>query len=212
MTFRFRGGTSRRTALLGALVVALAAANLAMAVDRMESASSAVYDHADGASATPSDAQSAVWWSTYHWDKSTMRTWPQTSMSEAFRAANDWNNLTDVTIPGSSSHTDISLWDANYGDIGWRGLASVSYVSDSHGRRITHCHARLNTYTGPGYGVPSGQTRSWISQGVFCQEMGHCLGLGHDRTGGCMDTGGLNGGTGSPRPSSAEIRAVNGRY
>jgi predicted Zn-dependent protease len=196
-----------------ALVAALAVANLAVAVERRGPASDSDFDGATH-SVTPDakDVQSAVWWSTWHWDKSTIVVWPQSTTTEILRAVNGWNNATDVRHPSSTSHTDISIWQANYGDIGWRGLASISGVNDSHGKRATHCHARLNTYTGPGYGVPSGRTRAWISEGVLCQEMGHCLGLHHDGTGGCMDTSRLNNGTGSNRASSAEVRLINSRY
>jgi hypothetical protein len=199
--------------LLGLVVAVLAVANLAMAVEGRSGAPEARSDDATHSGRhDASDAQAAVWWSTWHWDKSTIVVWPQSTTTAILRAVNGWNNSTDVRHPSSTSHTDVSIWQANYGNIGWRGLASISGVNDSHGKRATHCHARLNTYTGSGYGVPAGRTRAWISEGVLCQEMGHCLGLNHDTTGGCMDTSRLNNGTGSNRASSAEIRLINSRY
>ena len=97
--------------------------------------------------------------------------------SEANAALNEWQNDTIISVPRTSSHTEVSVFDGNYGNTGWGGLASIESYS---GCNITHCHAKVNYY----YSYTSNGKR-----GVFCQEFGHCLGLQHSNDGGCMGGG-----------------------
>jgi hypothetical protein len=100
-----------------------------------------------------------------------------TYWSEANAALNEWANDTVLAVPRQSSHTEVSVYDGNYGATGWGGLASIE---SSSGCNITHCHAKVNYY----YSYSSNGKR-----GVFCQEFGHCLGLQHSNDGGCMGGG-----------------------
>ncbi|GIV98058.1 MAG: hypothetical protein KatS3mg057_2715 [Herpetosiphonaceae bacterium] len=124
-------------------------------------------------------------WGNWHWNRygssvtirvyNTARYW-----TEANRAVRDWDNNTILYLPDPGTHTDISLFDGNYGATGWGGLAEIiNYTSGSH---ITHGHARLNYYY---------SYSSTGKQGVFCQEVGHLFGLDHSNDG-CMGMGYYN--------------------
>ncbi len=97
--------------------------------------------------------------------------------SQAAAALSEWSNDTVLNIVNVSYHTEISVYDGNYGNTGWGGLASIE---SSSGCNILHGHATLNTY----YSYSSNGKR-----GVFCQEVGHLFGLQHSNDGGCMGGG-----------------------
>lgn len=97
--------------------------------------------------------------------------------SQANAAINEWDADTILTLPKVSYHTEISVFDGNYGNTGWGGLASIESRS---GCTILHGHATLNYY----YSYSSNGKR-----GVFCQEIGHLFGLDHSNDGGCMGGG-----------------------
>ena len=125
------------------------------------------------------------WW-YWCWHKgSTLGVWIWGShQNEANVALNDWDSHTDVNFQRHSHHTNISVSGANWGGTGWWGLASIkdsSYDWWHHWRwcRIQHAHATYNSY----YGGSSHQIHR-----VFCQEVGHVLGLGHSQHG-CMGQG-----------------------
>jgi hypothetical protein len=122
-------------------------------------------------------------WGNWHWD----RTGSQiviynyiyggtTTQAEAARQ-NGWNTIGILYNYAASSHTDISVFDGNFGATGWIGLASLESVSGDH---ILHGHARYNTY----YSASS----AYI-QGVYCQEIFHTYGFDHSDTGDCMGLG-----------------------
>lgn len=100
-----------------------------------------------------------------------------TYSSQAAAALSEWNGDTILSIPVVSYHTEISVYDGNYGNTGWGGLASIESAS---GCNILHGHATLNYY----YSYSSNGKR-----GVFCQEVGHLFGLDHSNDGGCMGGG-----------------------
>ncbi len=97
--------------------------------------------------------------------------------AEANAAISEWDSKTILSLPLLSTHTDISVFDGNYGNTGWGGLASIE---SSSGCNILHGHARVNLY----YGGSSNAIR-----GIFCQEVGHLFGLDHSNDGGCMGGG-----------------------
>lgn len=97
--------------------------------------------------------------------------------SQANAAINEWHNDTILNMVKVNYHTEVSVYDGNYGATGWGGLASIESYS---GCNILHGHARVNTY----YGYTSNGKR-----GVFCQEIGHLFGLDHSNDGGCMGGG-----------------------
>jgi hypothetical protein len=168
----------RRTAALLGLALVLLAANIAIAHD---------------------------WW-FWHQHKRTIGiniTAANANSAEAARA--DWsagfNVMNLVSVP---DHSDVSVLDGDFGDTGWGGLAEIiSYFSHCHEfdafgvciqafPGITHAHVRLNTF----YAWANLNTGSVFDagRGVFCQEIGHALGLDHSPDG-CMGKGyfaGLN--------------------
>lgn len=97
--------------------------------------------------------------------------------SQAQAAINEWSNDTIIDVVNVGYHTEVSVYDGNYGNTGWGGIASIESYS---GCNILHCHSRLNYY----YSYTSNGKR-----GVQCQEFGHCLGLDHSNDGGCMGGG-----------------------
>ena len=121
-------------------------------------------------------------WGSWHWNRYgssvTINAYNTASYrSEASSAINDWSNNTILYVPQVGSHSDIHVFDGNYGATGYGGLAEIISYSGNH---ITHGHARVNYY----YSMDSGYKR-----GVFCQEVGHLFGLDHSNTGSCMGLG-----------------------
>jgi hypothetical protein len=97
--------------------------------------------------------------------------------SNASAAISDWNNLTILNISSVSSGEESYVFNANSGNTGWGGLASITNYS---GCTILRATAQLNTYY------------SWTAnaaRGVHCQEVGHTFGLDHSNDGGCMGGG-----------------------
>ena len=97
--------------------------------------------------------------------------------SNASAAVSDWNNLTILNLSSVSSGEETYVFNANSGNTGWGGLASITNYS---GCTILRATAQLNTYY------------SWntnAARGVHCQEVGHTFGLDHSNDGGCMGGG-----------------------
>ena len=92
-------------------------------------------------------------------------------------ARKDWGSNTRIVFDIRSSHAGLHAFDAYY-DTNWGGLASwEDYNWTGSHYHTTHGHAILNTkYAGQG---------GYWRRGVFCQEIGHLLGLAHSDDG-CM--------------------------
>lgn len=119
-------------------------------------------------------------WSCWIQPDRTVRSYNTASRSsQAAAAINEWDVDTILAVPAQSSHTDISVYDGNYGATGWAGLASIE---SSSGCTVLHGHARVNLYYAGSY------TSNGI-RGIFCQEVGHLFGLDHSNDGGCMGGG-----------------------
>lgn len=132
------------------------------------------------------------WWK-WHWDQSTIKLGIWSCATEANAARVDWDSHTDLSLPTSSSHTDVSVWCDNFGNTGWWGLASIEDPDFDWWHlwcwcRIDHAHARFNTY----YGGTTGSGAGSDKRGVLCQEIGHTFGLDHSNTGDCMGKGYYN--------------------
>ncbi len=125
-------------------------------------------------------------WSKWHWDKKTIKVKMWNCGADTEAARNDWDSHTDLSLPTSNSHTDISFWCGNWGDTGWWGLASIEDADwDWHCWwycKVDHGHARFNAFYGGSTGTGTGSDR----RGVLCQEIGHLFGLDHSNTGDCM--------------------------
>jgi len=129
-------------------------------------------------------------WGNWHWDKSGARIQIQSmiyggtqAQAEAARV-DAWNKVPILYNYRVNNHTDVSVFDGNFGATGWAGLASIESTAWDWGTwsntHVTHGHARVNTY----YPMSSS-----YQQGVYCQEVFHTYGFDHDNTGGCMGLG-----------------------
>ena len=152
-------------------------------------------------------------WSNYHWSKPGSFVAPPVVMNltgswpdYAARVMTDWNKSAVIESPWSfgaistrkrctSTTGKIEVCNNTYGQNGWLGIAGIS-VSGGH---IVKGYTKLNdTY----YNMAQYNTPAW-RQMVFCQEVGHDYGLGHQNeifnnvnVGSCMDyTNAPQGGT-----------------
>ena len=126
---------------------------------------------------------SAHRWGSWHWNKTGSQIVIQSyiyggtqAQAEAARV-DAWNKISILYNYRVNYHTDVSVFDGNFGATGWIGLASIESYSGSH---ILHGHARLNTYY---------SASSLYRQGVYCQEVFHTYGFDHSNTGDCMGLG-----------------------
>ena len=135
---------------------------------------------------------SAHRWGNWHQNESSNGVWNYAGRNaEAEAAINDWRACSGVDLPKKTSHTDMSVFDGNYGATGWWGLAEIIDTKYDWWCwwwcAIEHGHARFNSYYGGSGGTGSGSD----IRGVFCQEVGHLFGLGHSNNG-CMGKGYYN--------------------
>ena len=98
--------------------------------------------------------------------------------SQASAAINDWNSMTILNFSYVSSGEEIFVSAANSGATGWGDLVRITAYD---GCTIHRCTAQINTYY---Y-----SSTSTAARGMFCQAIGHCLGLDHSNDGGCMGGG-----------------------
>ena len=132
----------------------------------------------------------------YHWDKSgsmiVIRNYIYggTQTQAEWARQDGWNKIGILYNYRVNYHTDVSVFDGNWGSTGWWGLASLEDVDFDWNcvcwDHIAHGHARFNTY----YGGTSGSGGD--IQGVYCQEIAHTWGLQHSDTGDCMGKGYYN--------------------
>lgn len=122
-------------------------------------------------------------WGTWHWNKGGSAIVVQSYIygghtAEANAAASDaWSKITILYNYSVNYHTDVSVFDGDYGAVPWAGLASIENYSGDH---ILHAHSIYNTYY---------PTSSLYIQGIYCQEDFHTYGFGHSDTGDCMGLG-----------------------
>jgi len=95
-----------------------------------------------------------------------------------------WHSLGGMYLAinvNSDGTGDIKSYNANYGDNGWLGLASI-WVTRGKNKHITRGESKMNEYyiTLSGY---SGFDKPIEWQHVLCQEIGHTFGLDHNREG-----------------------------
>ncbi len=114
-------------------------------------------------------------WSCWHWDHGNITItnaatgyWNTIIQDET----NDWNNGTCVSF---GSGTEITTDSGFYGNTGWLGIARLLSV-DSGACLILQAEALMNQTYLDGASYPESADRH-----VTCQEIGHTLGLDHDR-------------------------------
>lgn len=142
-------------------------------------------------------AQADHAWGTYHWERKaaliltvgdchtpSLQSWSSLlgalSPSSGSVVAN-WDTFSGqylAVVGGNCSAGQIKSYNANYGDTGWLGVASVG-VAPNKGGHITSGTSRMNEYYA-GYG-DFDEPIEW--KHVLCQEIGHLFGLDHNRDG-----------------------------
>lgn len=139
---------------------------------------------------------SAHSWSGWHWDRGgsyiPIYIWNYAGTSTtADRARADIHARPHpIYLYNTNQHTNISVFDENAPSANYCGLAEIIdwYWSFPWQYHISHAHARYNTACGG-----NGGTGANYAQGVYCQEIGHTLGLDHSDTGDCMGLGYFSG-------------------
>jgi hypothetical protein len=148
--------------------------------------------------ANPGSA-SAHSWAGWHWDRGgsyvPVNIWNYAGTSTIAEAARAdiHRRPHPVYLLNASYHTDVSVFDAYEPGANYCGLAEIVnwYWSPPWQYHISHAHARYNTACGgAGGSLPN------YAQGVYCQEIGHTLGLDHSDTGDCMGLGYFAGSNG----------------
>ena len=165
--------------------------------------------------ALPSSAAANHSWNGWHWAKtSSSRTlvisdgvsgdWD--TVFPGVRS--DWNASltgTGVSLALGSSGVNITTQSKSWGNNGWLGLAQV-WIKGGH---ITRASVKLNDYYDWYYPAA---TRLQGKQQVFCQEVGHTLGLDHqDEPNTCMNDSNDLRTTPYPHPNAhdgAELRSL----
>ena len=131
-------------------------------------------------------------WSDYHWNKEgtsilTLNvgdnhtgTWPGllSDVGISWNEFGGWYLAINVVAGGTG---DIESFNANYGDTGWLGLASI-WTTRGKNKHITRGESKMNEFyvTLAGY---SGFNETIEFKHVLCQEIGHTFGLDHNREG-----------------------------
>jgi len=163
------------------------------------------------------------WWN-YHWDRSEARldltfNNDATSHGDAAEAAIADASRTLFIGSGRSieGHADVALiivTDDKYRHVGWLGLANPDELAWSPHCllwpcHVTHAHARYNAAAAPPGPRPFDSSEI---QGIFCEEIGHALGLDHhDGSGDCMNEGAY-GQQGFGEHSHGDIARIYGRH
>ncbi len=142
--------------------------------------------------ALPSSATANHSWNGWHWAKtSATRTLVISDgvsgdWDTVFPGVNsDWNSSltgTGISLASGSSGVNITTQSRRWGNNGWLGLAQV-WIKGGH---ISRASVKLNDYYDWYYADATSLLDA--KQQVFCQEVGHTLGLDHqDARGTCMN-------------------------
>lgn len=137
-------------------------------------------------------------WATYHWrsDKLSpaVKDRTKSSLYDVSAGVTEWSGLGTPIQPFTANKGEITVKEAS--NIFWLGLARIFIDEDGH---ITKGEVQLNTRLLAGYGADA-------ADHVLCQELGHVLGLDHQRVAlnSCMNDQAELGSATSPNTHDAE--------
>jgi hypothetical protein len=126
----------------------------------------------------------AHWWWPWKWQRSGaavyIYVWDYSGSAAANAARLDiYYRPHPIYLPTVNYHTDISIYSAYEPSANYCGLAEIINWHWWFGYWIDHAHEHNNTACG------DGGPGTW-TQGVYCQETAHTLGLDHADVGDCM--------------------------
>ena len=123
--------------------------------------------------AIPTAVLAAHAWASYHWQSDslspTVKDRTKSSLYDVSAGVAEWSGLRSPIQPVLSNRGVITVKEA--GSAFWLGLARIFIDEDGH---ITKGEVLLNTKLLEGYGAAA-------ADHVLCQELGHVLGLNHQR-------------------------------
>lgn len=168
-------------------------------------------------------------WGNYHWARKsnpfTLKIGDNVNASwDSYlnEAVTDWTasnvmDLTKVSGAGLANCGPVSgrveVCNANYGDTGWLGIASVWTTRGTH---IAQATAKMNDFF---FNQPQYNTAAWRRL-VMCQEVGHAFGLDHQdegfsnpNLGTCMDyTNNPSGPPSNEHPNQHDFSQLSSIY
>lgn len=183
---------------------------------------------AAGAIAAPAAAVTTGSWNGYRWARTGVLNIPTVNRTSSIwsdyfaPALTGWSAASQINLVGSTGsynptcgavYATIQVCSGSYGSNGWLGYANVW----TSGGFIVKATVRLNDSY---FGSAKYNNFAWRSS-VFCQELGHTLGLAHNNTnrsdantGSCMDysndpDGGGAYGASNLAPGSVDFTGLN---
>jgi len=159
----------------------------------------------------PSLAGASHSWNGYHWERTsptrTLTIAESVASSYAPQAVRDnWDDPVGTIAFSLGSGGEIKAQSKSFGNVGWIGLAQI-WVQGGH---IVKGEVKLNEFY---YAFYPDLDRPDVRQQVYCQELGHVLGLDHqDGAGSCMNDENDLFTTAYPEPNGHDINQLNDIY
>ncbi|MGH3134328.1 MAG: hypothetical protein ACRDNY_11420 [Gaiellaceae bacterium] len=159
----------------------------------------------------PSLAGASHSWNGHHWERTsaerTLTIAESVTSSYSPQAVRDnWDDPVGAIAFSLASKGEIKAESKSFGNSGWIGLAQI-WIQGGH---IVKGQVKLNEFYYPFY---PDLDRPEVRQQVYCQELGHVLGLDHqDVADSCMNDENDLFTTAYPEPSGHDVNQLNDIY